>query len=70
MQTAILNSPLGKIEINGDDSGIASVIFLKTGEIDISETIPSELTQAVTKLKEYLKIKRTEFDLRIFPRKS
>lgn len=65
MQTAILNSPLGKIEINGDDSGIVSVIFLDTDEVDISETIPLQLTEAVNQLKEYFEGERQQFTLKL-----
>lgn len=68
MKTAILNSPLGRIEINGDNSGIASVIFLDSEEIDISETIPSELMEAVTQLKEYFDGEREEFSLKLSPK--
>ena len=67
MQTAILNSPLGKIEINGDDSGIVSVIFLDSEEITISKTIPLELKKAVTQLKEYFKGERKDFTLKLSP---
>ncbi len=68
MQTAIINSPLGKIQINGDNLGIASVIFLKTEEVDISKTVPSELTEAVTQLKEYFDGEREQFTLKLSPK--
>ncbi|QAA82168.1 methylated-DNA--[protein]-cysteine S-methyltransferase [Aequorivita sp. H23M31] len=67
MQTAIIDSPLGKLEINGDISGIASVIFLDKEYFAVSETIPSELVEAVTQLKQYFDGERKEFNLKLFP---
>jgi|SRR5690554_1010419 len=68
MQTAIVDSPLGKIEVNGDNSGIVSVIFLDSEEVIISETIPNELIDAATQLKEYFKGERKEFNLKLSPK--
>lgn len=67
MQSAIINSPLGKIEITGDVSGIGTVVFLASEEIEISDTIPSELTEAVAQLYQYFKGERTEFALNLSP---
>lgn len=68
MKTAIVDSPLGKIEINGDSSGLGSVIFLDSEEIVISNTIPSELKEAATQLNEYFKGERKEFTVKLSPK--
>lgn len=68
MKKAVFNSPLGKIEIIGDDSGIVSVIFLDSEEMAISEIIPLELTDAVGQLNEYFAGERKEFNLKLSPK--
>lgn len=68
METAILDSPLGKIEINGDNSGIVSVIFLDTDKADISRNIPSELKEAVIQFQEYFNGERKAFTLKLSPK--
>jgi methylated-DNA-[protein]-cysteine S-methyltransferase len=66
MKTAVLNSPLGKIELKGDKNGLAAVIFGDELLIETKkEEIPSELKQAVFQLKQYFDGKITEFDLKL-----
>lgn len=67
MQTAIIDSPIGKLEINGDNSGLVSILFLDSEEIAVSKTIPSELKEAVAQLKQYFKGERKEFNLILSP---
>jgi len=65
METTIIDSPIGKIEIKGDRSGISSVLFLDSEEILISSTMPEELKEAVRQLEQYFKGERTEFNVKI-----
>ncbi len=65
MQTAIINSPVGKIEIVGADLGIVSVVFLDTEEVEISENIPSALAEVVFKLQQYFKGERRNFSVKL-----
>src|SRR5690554_4098749 len=65
MSTAIVNSPIGKIEICGDASGIESITFLDSEEIPVSKNIASDLKEAVTQLSEYFQGERKEFTLKL-----
>lgn len=65
MQTAIINSPVGKIEIVGADLGIVSVVFLDTEEVEISEYIPLALTEVVFQLQQYFKGERRNFSVKL-----
>lgn len=66
METAIIKTPLGYTEIEGDENGI-SRIHVMDEEIEISATIPKELKEAVTQLQDYFIGKRTEFNLTLNP---
>lgn len=68
MKTAVINSPLGKIELKGDENGLAAVIFSDELSIETKEEeIPSELEQTVVQLKQYFDEKITQFDLKLNP---
>lgn len=67
METAIIDSPLGKIEIKGDTFGISSIHFLDSEENVVSKTIPSELKEAVHQLDQYFKGERKEFNIKLSP---
>ncbi|MEM7185099.1 MAG: methylated-DNA--[protein]-cysteine S-methyltransferase [Bacteroidota bacterium] len=66
METTYLESPLGVLEIKGDEEGLASIRFLDSNEPTSSE-IPEVLLPAVMQLKEYFNKSRTEFDLPLSP---
>ncbi|MDC8002426.1 methylated-DNA--[protein]-cysteine S-methyltransferase [Aureisphaera galaxeae] len=66
METAYLNTPIGVLEIKGNNEGLHSVIF-KENNAPISESIPEVLLPAVTQLKEYFNRMRTDFDLKLSP---
>lgn len=68
MKTATIDSPLGKLEIYGDDSGIESIIFLNSEEIEISKTIPQELQETVSQLNQYFRGERREFSMKLCPK--
>lgn len=66
MSVAYLNSPLGSIQIKGNDEGISRVIFLDEA-IPQSENIPETLINAVAQLQDYFAGKRKNFDLKLNP---
>lgn len=68
MKTAVFDSPLGKIELKGDENGLASVIFKEETCIETkADAIPGELQQTVFQLKQYFDKKITQFDLKLNP---
>lgn len=68
MKTAVFASPLGKIELKGDENGLAAVIFKEETLIETKEdAIPDELEQAMFQLKQYFNKKITQFDLKLNP---
>ncbi|TVZ52563.1 methylated-DNA--[protein]-cysteine S-methyltransferase [Dokdonia sp. Hel_I_53] len=62
MQTAIINTPIGLLELKGTSEGLVSVVFLNE-EAVTSTTIPEVLVVAVTQLQEYFKRKRKDFTI-------
>jgi methylated-DNA-[protein]-cysteine S-methyltransferase len=52
MEKAIINTPLGITEIQGDENGI-SKIYIRDEDVKITSKIPSELKEAVIQLQEY-----------------
>ncbi|WP_031426570.1 methylated-DNA--[protein]-cysteine S-methyltransferase [Flavimarina sp. Hel_I_48] len=68
MKTAIINSPLGKIELTGDENGLATVFFRDDDHEETkTDQIPPELAPAVTQLNLYFEGKITSFDLKLNP---
>lgn len=68
MQTAVINSPVGFLEINGNEDGIASVIYLDIEDALVSEKIPKLLKDVVAQLQEYFEGKRKQFSLKLSPK--
>ena len=66
MKTAVIKTPLGFIEITGDENGI-SKIHVMNEVVEISTSIPKELKKAVSQLVEYFDGKRTHFDFKLNP---
>jgi len=66
MKIIIINTPLGFIEIQGNENGI-SKIHVMNEDVEISTKIPNELKEAVLQLQEYFNGKRTEFLFKINP---
>ncbi len=60
MEKAIINTPLGITEIQGDENGI-SKIYIRDENDEITSKIPSELEEAAIQLQEYFEGKRTHF---------
>jgi len=66
LQTIFINSPIGITKIVGDENGISIISVVE--ECDISKTIPKELQEAVSQLKDYFDGKRTDFNLKLNPK--
>ncbi|TDI69684.1 MAG: methylated-DNA--[protein]-cysteine S-methyltransferase [Bacteroidetes bacterium] len=66
METAIIKTPIGFLEIKGDDLGLQSICFMDS-EVITSEAIPKVLLSAVTQLNEYFNKTRTHFQLKLNP---
>lgn len=66
MEKAIINTPLGLTEIQGDENGI-SKIYIRDEDVKITSKIPSELKEAVIQLQEYFEGKRTHFTFLLHP---
>ncbi len=67
MKTAFLNSPIGVLEIKGDENGITSILFINEGVENISEKIPPELKDTIFQLQEYFEGIRKTFNLTLNP---
>jgi len=66
MSEAFLNSPLGTLVIQGDESGLQRIEFMDE-KIPQSENIPVALEDAVFQLSDYFEGKRKTFDLKLNP---
>lgn len=66
MEKAIINTPLGITEIQGDENGI-SKIYIRDENVEITSKIPSKLKEAVIQLQEYFEGKRTHFTFLLHP---
>lgn len=66
MKTAQIQTPIGILEITGDELGITSVVFIDSN-VSPSKEVPSELEAAVTQLTEYFKGQRDNFELKLAP---
>lgn len=64
---AYIDTPLGTLEINGDENGLASVLFVDKDHQEVSKIIPVELQKTVRQIREYFEGKRTEFTLKLAP---
>ncbi len=66
METAYFNSPVGTLEIKGDENGLVSLHFLNTEE-EKTSIISEYLQPTITQLQEYFEGTRTEFQLKLNP---
>lgn len=67
MEIAYLNSPIGTIEIKGNDEGIASVHFMDSEEHE-TNNVSKHLLPCKIQLEEYFDGNRNEFDLKLNPK--
>lgn len=66
METALIKTPLGIAEINGDENGISKISISDEGEVSV--TIPAVLNEAISQIQDYFEGKRTCFDFKINPK--
>jgi len=66
MSIAYLETPLGIAILKGDKNGLQSVSVVEQIE-DSTTSIPEELQDAVSQLREYFEGNRIEFDLKLNP---
>ena len=66
METAIIKTPLGYIEISGAINGISKIQIL-TDPAEITTVLPDELKSAVAQLQDYFNGKRTKFSFKMNP---
>ncbi len=67
MDIAYLHSPIGVLEITGDEQGIASILFIEETP-NVSKVVPNTLRAAYHQLEEYFEGSRTVFDLPLKPK--
>ena len=67
MKTAVIETPVGILEIKGDAEGLASVLFKDSDDVVVSEKIPKELQDSVNQLQDYFEGKRKEFNIKLSP---
>lgn len=66
-EVAYFKSPIGTARIEGDESGISSVVLVDE-ELSTSKKIPRSLVDCIHQLDEYFKGKRTDFELNLNPK--
>lgn len=66
MDIAIIDTPLGLLELKGTSEGLDSITHINSKK-PISKEIPSPLKDTVKQLKEYFANKRTEFSIKLLP---
>lgn len=66
MRQVIINTPLGKTKITGDENGILSVV-VSNEDMTVSKSIPKELKECITQLEEYFKGSRQQFQIKLNP---
>lgn len=66
MLQAYINTPLGCCLIEGNEDGVSKIWVLNEAT-SVSQTIPSELQEAVTQLAEYFQGVRKSFDFKLNP---
>lgn len=67
MEKIVINSPLGFVLIEGDETGI-SKISITSNEILLTETIPDLFTDVVSQMHEYFEGNRTVFTFKLNPK--
>lgn len=65
LSSAIINSPIGMLQIVGSDKGIRQVLYQDASIAN--DTIPECLCECVNQLGEYFKGTRKQFSLRLDP---
>jgi methylated-DNA-[protein]-cysteine S-methyltransferase len=67
MKQVIINTPLGRSKIIGNENGISSVVVLDS-DMTLSTAIPEDLKDCVIQIEQYFKGTRKEFELKLNPK--
>ncbi|MFT5104316.1 MAG: methylated-DNA-[protein]-cysteine S-methyltransferase [Candidatus Latescibacterota bacterium] len=67
MDLAYINTPIGTLELKGNETGVASVLFIDDVSERATSEIPNNLKVAAFQLKEYFNGDRNAFDLKLSP---
>jgi len=67
MDLAYINTPIGTLELMGNETGVASVLFIDDDSERATSEIPNNLKTAAFQLKEYFNGDRNSFDLKLSP---
>ena len=62
---AIINSPLGKIQLEGSEKGVSRISFVAENSAAESSLIPDRLKDCAYQLTEYFEGTRKEFDIKL-----
>lgn len=68
MEKAMLQTPLGKLIVEGNALGLTSLYFVSDETNLITKTIPNTLKEAIIQLKEYFNGTRKDFTLTLHPK--
>lgn len=68
MEKAMLQTPLGKLIVEGNTLGLTSLYFVSDETNLITKTIPNTLKEAIIQLKEYFNGTRKDFTLTLHPK--
>jgi len=66
MQQAFIKTPLGITCITGDENGVNKISILDD-TVEVSQTIPAHLSDAVMQLNEYFEGRRNDFNFKLNP---
>ena len=64
METVIISTPMGLLQIEGSTKGISSITHVETTET-AATNVPKILEEAVTQLREYFAKERSSFSLKL-----
>ena len=67
MESYILNTEIGKIELKGTENGVCSIQFIEDASEIVSTEIPVNLKSIITQMKEYFAGERTKFEVKLAP---
>ncbi len=67
MDLAYIKTPIGSLEIEGDDNGITAITYIDE-EVAQTIDIPISLQEVVTQLREYFEKKRNTFSIKLNPK--
>ncbi len=68
LQTVYIQTPLGTLEITGDENGIQKAWFVDGQSVEVSTQIPETLKNCATQFKEFFEGKRKKFEVKLNPK--